>query len=98
MNITGRLTRDAEVRTLKDNRQVVNFSVAVRQLPKQTGRTCGADRFFRLLVLDNPECGKATDQRLFGRTHRKSKRKGVDGYGRQGSCRIELPYLTNQIA
>ncbi|RQP14330.1 MAG: single-stranded DNA-binding protein [Parapedobacter sp.] len=29
MNITGRLTRDAEVRTTSNNRQVVNFSVAV---------------------------------------------------------------------
>lgn len=29
MNIIGRLTRDAEVRTLVDQRQVVNFSVAV---------------------------------------------------------------------
>ena len=29
MNIIGRLTRDAEVRTLSENKQVVNFSVAV---------------------------------------------------------------------
>ena len=29
MNITGRLTRDAEVRTLPNEKQVVNFSVAV---------------------------------------------------------------------
>ncbi|MFD2602620.1 single-stranded DNA-binding protein [Flavobacterium suzhouense] len=29
MEITGRLTADAQVRTLSDNRQVVNFSVAV---------------------------------------------------------------------
>jgi len=29
MNITGRLTRDAEVRTLSNENQVVNFSVAV---------------------------------------------------------------------
>ena len=28
MNITGRLTRDAEVRTLSNEKQVVNFSVA----------------------------------------------------------------------
>ena len=28
MNITGRLTRDAEVRTLSNKKQVVNFSVA----------------------------------------------------------------------
>src|SRR5690554_5881831 len=29
MNITGRLTRDAEIRTLSNEKQVVNFSVAV---------------------------------------------------------------------
>ncbi|MGJ1416224.1 single-stranded DNA-binding protein [Sphingobacterium multivorum] len=29
MNITGRLTRDAEVRTLSNEKQVVNFSVAI---------------------------------------------------------------------
>ncbi|HSH67142.1 MAG TPA: single-stranded DNA-binding protein [Bacteroidia bacterium] len=28
MNIIGRLTRDAEVRTLKNDKQVVNFSIA----------------------------------------------------------------------
>ncbi|MFH6936014.1 single-stranded DNA-binding protein [Flavobacterium sp. FlaQc-30] len=31
MNITGRLTRDAQVRTLSDSRQVVNFSVAINE-------------------------------------------------------------------
>jgi len=31
MNITGRLTRDAEVRTTSLNKQVVNFSVATNE-------------------------------------------------------------------
>ncbi len=31
MNITGRLTKDAQVRTLADSRQVVNFSVAINE-------------------------------------------------------------------
>lgn len=31
MNITGRLTKDAQVRTLSEGRQVVNFSVAVNE-------------------------------------------------------------------
>jgi single-strand DNA-binding protein len=31
MNITGRLTKDAQVRTLPDSRQVVNFSVAINE-------------------------------------------------------------------
>lgn len=31
MNITGRVTKDAQVRTLSENKQVVNFSVAVNE-------------------------------------------------------------------
>ena len=31
MNITGRVTKDAQVRTLSDSRQVVNFSVAINE-------------------------------------------------------------------
>ena len=31
MNITGRVTKDAEVRTLSNSRQVVNFSVAINE-------------------------------------------------------------------
>lgn len=31
MNIIGRLTKDAQVSTLQDDRQVVNFSVAVNE-------------------------------------------------------------------
>lgn len=31
MNIIGRLTRDAEVRTLNNERQVVNFSIATNE-------------------------------------------------------------------
>lgn len=31
MNITGRLTRDAQVRTLPDSRQVVNFAIAINE-------------------------------------------------------------------
>ncbi|GGF27997.1 single-stranded DNA-binding protein [Flavobacterium limi] len=31
MNITGRLTRDAQVRTLSDSRQVVNFAIAINE-------------------------------------------------------------------
>jgi len=31
MNIIGRVTKDAQVRTLSDNRQVVNFSLAINE-------------------------------------------------------------------
>jgi single-strand DNA-binding protein len=37
MEIVGRITRDAEVKTLKDNRQVVNFSVAMNHRFKAKG-------------------------------------------------------------
>jgi len=37
MTIVGRITRDAEVATLKDDRKVVNFSVAVNDSYKPKG-------------------------------------------------------------
>lgn len=37
MNLTGRITRDATVNTLKDNRRVVNFSLAITERFKPKG-------------------------------------------------------------
>lgn len=37
MNITGRLTRDAEVRTLENEKQLVSFSVAVNESYRNKG-------------------------------------------------------------
>ncbi len=47
MEITGRLTADAQVRTLSDNRQVVNFSVAVSDSYKaKSGERITQTEFF----------------------------------------------------
>ncbi|MBY8961801.1 single-stranded DNA-binding protein [Flavobacterium sp. D11R37] len=47
MEITGRLTADAQVRTLSDNRQVVNFSVAVSNSYKaRSGERITQTEFF----------------------------------------------------
>lgn len=47
MEITGRLTADAQVRTLSDNRQVVNFSVAVSDSYKaRSGERITQTEFF----------------------------------------------------
>lgn len=39
MTIIGRLTKDADVTTLKDERQVVNFSIAINDWYKRKGST-----------------------------------------------------------
>ncbi len=39
MEITGRLTADAKVTTLKDERQVVNFTIALNDFYKPKGST-----------------------------------------------------------
>ena len=47
MEITGRMTSDAQVRTLSDNRQVVNFSVAVSDSYKaRSGERITQTEFF----------------------------------------------------
>lgn len=41
MNIIGRITHDAKVKTIKDDRQVVEFSVAVNDYYKPKGSEAG---------------------------------------------------------
>lgn len=43
MNIIGRTTVDAKVKTLKDDRQVVEFSVAVNRFYKSKGKEQGVN-------------------------------------------------------
>lgn len=74
------------------------FRSGKRQLQKQTGRTGGADRLFRLLVLDSPEHSKDAHQRAAGGTHWQGKRKGMDSQRRRSEGRFKLPYLEHQTA
>ena len=47
MNIIGRLTKDAEVRTIRDQQQVVNFSVAIdASYRKKNGERVKRTTFF----------------------------------------------------
>ncbi|WP_446677077.1 single-stranded DNA-binding protein [Sphingobacterium daejeonense] len=88
MNITGRLTRNAEVRTLSNEKQVVNFSVAVNDSYRnKPGRTSRANHLLRLCLLDNSKRGKATDKRHFGRTHRACKSESVGKQRRRTKSR-----------
>jgi single-strand DNA-binding protein len=43
MNIIGRITQDAKVKTLKNDRQVVEFSVAVNRYFKPKGQETGVN-------------------------------------------------------
>jgi single-strand DNA-binding protein len=53
MNIIGRVTKDAQVRTLSNSKQVVNFSVAINDSYRnQSERTYRADNLLRLCLLD----------------------------------------------
>jgi single-strand DNA-binding protein len=44
MNIIGRITADAKVKSLKDDRQVVEFSVAVNRYYKSKGQEKGMNQ------------------------------------------------------
>ncbi|MGJ1261675.1 single-stranded DNA-binding protein [Sphingobacterium spiritivorum] len=79
MNITGRLTRDAEVRTTSQDKKVVNFSVATNDSYKnKQGERIEQNNLFRLLVLDNSQRSQTTHKRHTGRTNRQGKYKSVD--------------------
>lgn len=98
MNIIGRLTRDAEVGTTSQDKQVVSFSVATNESYRnKQGERIEQTTYF-VCLLDNPERGKVTDQRHFGRTHRTCKHKSVGKQRGRAESRAKLPYLTNQTA
>ena len=59
MNIIGRLTRDAEVRTLDSGKQVVNFSVAVNDSYKnKQGERVELVEFFNCSYWRSPNAAK----------------------------------------
>ena len=54
MEITARLTADAKVNTLKDERQVVNFTIAINDSykPKESAETKKGSNLYSLCLLD----------------------------------------------
>ena len=96
MNIIGRLTRNAEVRTLDGNRQVVNFSVAVNDNYKnKQGERIEQATFFDCSYWVTPNIAtyltKGTLVELLGRV---SVRAWTDT---DGKARAGLNFHTSQI-
>lgn len=88
MNITGRVTRDAQVRTLSDSRQVVNFSVAINESYKnRKGDKVEQTTFFDCAYWISPRVAewltKGTVVELTGMVSARAW-KGNDGEPRAG--------------
>ncbi len=96
MNITGRLTRDAEVKTLNDNRQVVNFSVAVNDsYQNKQGERIEQTAFFDCSYWISPNVAKLlTKGSLVELTGKVSLRAWTD---MNGKARAGLNFHTSQI-
>lgn len=88
MNITGRLTRDAEVRTTSQDKQVVNFSVAINDSYKtKQGERIEQTTFFDCSYWRTPKVAdfltKGTLVELSGRVSARAW-TGNDGEARAG--------------
>ncbi|MFD1605260.1 single-stranded DNA-binding protein [Flavobacterium artemisiae] len=88
MNITGRVTKDAQVRTLSDSRQVVNFSVAINESYKnKKGDRVEQTTFFECAYWISPRVAewltKGTVVELTGMVSARAW-KGNDGELRAG--------------
>ncbi|RUT69304.1 single-stranded DNA-binding protein [Flavobacterium cupreum] len=96
MNITGRLTRDAEVRTTSQNKQVVNFSVATNDSYRnQQGERIEQATFFDCSYWITPNVAKLlTKGTLVELSGRVSTRAWT---GNDGEARAGLNFHTSQI-
>jgi len=97
MVIIGRLTKDAVVNQLKDERKVVNFSVAVNDFYKPKGREKGitVTNYFNCSYWISPaieeRLKKGTLVELFGRI-------GVNAYtDMQSQAKASLTFHVNNI-
>ena len=96
MNIIGRLTRDAQVHTLKDERQVVNFSIATNDSykNKQGERVEQTTYFDCAYWISAKVAGLLTKGTLVEITGRVSTRAWV---GKDGEPRAGLNFHTSNI-
>ena len=97
MEITARLTADAKVNTLKDERQVVNFNVAINDSykPKDSSEVKKVATFIQCAYWINPDIAKyltkGTLVELYGRI-------GVNAYkDMQGEPKASLTFHVNNI-
>jgi single-strand DNA-binding protein len=96
MNITGRLTRNAEVRTLSNEKQVVNFSVAVNDgYRNKQGERVEQTTYFDCAYWITPNVAKLlTKGTLVELTGRVSTRAWVS---KDGEARAGLNFHTSNI-
>ena len=96
MNITGRLTRNAEVRTLSNEKQVVNFSVAVNDSYRnRQGERVEQTTYFDCAYWITPNVARLlTKGTLVELTGRVSTRAWVN---KDGEPRAGLNFHTSQI-
>lgn len=97
MEITARVTADAKVNTLKDERQVVNFNVAINDSykPKDSDEVKKVATFIQCAYWINPAIAKhltkGTLVELYGRI-------GVNAYtDMQGEPKASLTFQVNNI-
>jgi single-strand DNA-binding protein len=97
MEITARVTADAKVNTLKDERQVVNFTVAINDSykPKDSAEAKKVATFIQCAYWINPGIAKfltkGTLVELYGRI-------GVNSYkDMQGEPKAMLTFHVNNI-
>lgn len=96
MNITGRLTRDAEVRTTSQDKQVVNFSVAINDSYRnKQGERIEQTTFFDCSYWRTP---KVADFLTKGALVELSGRVSARAWtGNDGEARAGLNFHTSQI-
>ena len=96
MNITGRLTRNAEVRTTSQDKQVVNFSVAINDSYKnKSGERIEQTTYFDCSYWITPKVAKLlTKGTLVELSGRVSTRAWT---GNDGELRAGLNFHTSQI-
>jgi single-strand DNA-binding protein len=96
MNITGRLTRDAEVRTLSNKKQVVNFSVATNDSYRnKQGERVEQTTYFDCAYWISANVARLlTKGTLVELTGRVSTRAWVN---KDGEARAGLNFHTSQI-
>ena len=96
MNITGRLTRDAEVRTTSQDKQVVNFSVAINDSYRnKQGERIEQTTYFDCSYWITPNVAKLlTKGTLVELSGRVSTRAWT---GNDGELRAGLNFHTSQI-
>ncbi len=97
MNIIGRITKDAVVKQLKDERQVVEFSVAVNDWykPKGAEKSVEVATYFNCAYWINP---KRAEQLKKGALVELDGRVGVNVYNdMKGEAKGSLTFHVNSI-